>query len=213
MKILDVTLTLRPDMPTWPGEPGPVIRPHSRIADGRSANVSVLTLANHTGTHVDPPIHFIEGAASVEEMPLEAMIGPCHVLRYDARQPISAQWLEEQGVPPSVTRILLRTPNSELWREPAHAFVREFVALDDSAGRWCVEHGMVLVGLDYLSIEPFGSSPRGHPVHKALLRANVVIIEGLDLHEVDAGDYELICLPVKIQRGDGAPARVVLLQP
>jgi arylformamidase len=212
MRIVDVTLTLRPDMPTWPGEQGPVIRPHSRIADGKPANVSVLTFANHTGTHVDPPVHFIEGAASVEQMPLDAMIGPCRVLRYDAHIPISGMWLDEQGLPRSVTRLLFRTPNSELWRDPAHAFVRQFVALDPSAAEWCVEHGIALVGVDYLSIEPFGSSPKGHPVHKTLLRANVVIIEGLDLHEADAGDYELVCLPVKIQQGDGAPARVVLLQ-
>jgi arylformamidase len=212
MRIIDVTLTLRPDMPTWPGEQGPVIEPHSRIADGRPANVSILTFANHTGTHVDPPIHMLEGAASVERMPLESMIGPCRVLRYDGRRSIDAAWLKGQNVPRSVTRLLFRTPNSELWRDPAHAFVKEFVALDETAATWCIEHGIVLVGVDYLSIEPFGSSPKGHPVHKTLLRRDVVIIEGLDLHEVEAGDYELVCLPVKIQHGDGAPARVVLLE-
>lgn len=213
MRIIDVTLTLRPDMPTWPGEQEPVITPHSRIAQGRSANVSIVSFANHTGTHVDPPIHFLEGAATVEELPLEAMLGPCRVLSYEGAAHMSAAWLDAQRIPREVMRLLFRTRNSELWgRDPAHAFVKEFVALDESAARWCVDHGVVLVGVDYLSVEPFGSSPKGHPVHKTLLRRNVVIVEGLDLHAVEPGDYELVCLPLKLQRGDGAPARVVLVQ-
>lgn len=213
MRVIDVTLTLRPDMPTWPGEQGPVIAPHSRIADGKPANISVVTFANHTGTHVDPPIHMLEGAPTVDEMPLDAMLGACRVLRYGGDQHISAAWLDAQRIPHEVTRLLFRTRNSEHWaRDPAHAFVREFVALDESAARWCVDHGIVLVGVDYLSVEPFGSSPKGHPVHKTLLRRNVVVIEGLDLHAVEPGDYEIVCLPLKLHRGDGAPARVVLVQ-
>lgn len=212
MKIIDVTLAMRPDMPTWPGEQGPRVEPHSRISAGKPANVSLVSFANHTGTHVDPPVHFLEGTGSVDEMPLEAMLGPCRVLRYDGPPHITGAWLEGQRVPPSVTRLLFRTRNSELWRDPTHAFVREFVALDETAAQWCVERGVVLVGVDYLSIEPFGSSPKGHPVHKTLLRKNVVIVEGLDLREADPGDYELVCLPMKLHRGDGAPARVVLVR-
>jgi len=210
VEIFDVTLSLRSDMPAWPGEPGPSIAPHTRIKEGRSANVSIVTFANHTGTHVDPPLHFFDSGAPVDELPLEAMIGPCHVLRYDARPHISAAWLEEQGVPPAVTRLLFRTRNSERWRDPTAPFVKDFVALDESAAGWCVERGVVLVGVDYLSIEPFGSSPKGHPVHKTLLRRGVVVIEGLDLHEVEPGAYEIMCLPLKLRGGDGAPARVVL---
>lgn len=212
MKIIDVTLTLRPDLPTWPGEPGPKIVPHSRIADGKPANVSILTFGDHTGTHVDPPLHMLADGYGADELPLDAMLGPCRVLGYDGEGHITSAWLATQDLPPSVTRVLFRTRNSALWRTPDHAFERGFVALDESAGRALADHGVALVGVDYLSVEPFGSSPKGHPVHKALLRKGAVIIEGLDLHAVEPGDYELLCLPLKIQRGDGAPARVVLVR-
>lgn len=212
MRIIDVTLTLRPDMPTWPNEQGPKIEPLRRIARGDSANVSLVSFGNHTGTHVDPPRHFIEGARTVEDMPLAAMLGPCRVLRYEGETHIGGAWLESQQVPPETTRLLFRTRNSERWRDPAHEFDRGFVALDESAARWCVDRGVVLVGIDYLSIEPFGSSKKGHPVHHTLLERNVVIVEGLDLSAAEPGDYELACLPAKIQAGDGAPARVVLMR-
>lgn len=212
MKVIDVTLTLAPDLTSWPNEPALEVRPHSRIAEGKPANVSILTFANHSGTHVDPPVHFLEGAGTVENLPLDALVGPCRVVGYGGDAHISGAWLERQGLPRSATRLLFRTRNSEHWRDPAHAFDKSFVALDESAATWCVERGVVLVGVDYLSVEPFGSSAKGHPVHKALLRAGIVIIEGLDLRAAEPGDYELVCLPLKIRDGDGAPARVVLIQ-
>jgi arylformamidase len=201
---------LRPDLPTWPGEPGPKLVPHSRIAAGRSANVSILTLGDHTGTHVDPPVHMLEGGYGADRLPLPAMLGPCRVLRYDGQGHIGGEWLERQSLPASTARVLFRTRNSERWRAGQREFDQNFCALDQTAGRWLADREIVLVGIDYLSIEPFGSSPKGHPVHKALLRKGVVIVEGLDLHEVEPGEYDLACLPLKILDGDGAPARVVL---
>ena len=212
MRIIDITLTLRPDMPTWPGEPGPRIEPLARIAQGKPANVSTLILGDHTGTHVDPPLHMLPDGYGVDEMPLEAMLGPCLVLTYQAEAHISDAWLERQRIPSTTTRLLFRTRNSELWRTPNHEFERSFIALDQTAGTWLAKRNVALVGVDYLSIEPFGSSPKGHPVHKALLRKGTVIIEGLDLHAVEPGEYEIACLPLRIERGDGAPARVVLIQ-
>jgi arylformamidase len=212
VKIYDVTLTLRPDMPTWPGEPGPALRPHSRLADGAPANVSILTLGDHTGTHVDPPAHMLEGGAGVDRLPLAALLGPCRVLGYDGAGHIGADWLERQSLDPSVSRILLRTRNSERWRAGDTRFDQSFVALDETAGGWFAARGALLVGIDYLSIEPYGSGAKGHPVHKALLRKGIVIVEGLDLHDVAPGEYEIACLPLKIRDGDGAPARVVLLR-
>ncbi len=212
MRLIDVTLTMRPDLTSWPNEPGLEVKPHSRIADGKPANVSVLTFANHSGTHVDPPVHFLEGTRTVEDLSLDALVGPCRVVGYDGATHISSEWLERASLPRDAKRLLFKTRNSKHWRDPAHAFDREFVALDESAARWCVDHGIVLVGVDYLSVEPFGSSPRGHPVHKTLLRANVVIVEGLDLRAAEPGEYELVCLPLKILRGDGAPARAILIR-
>jgi arylformamidase len=212
MKVHDVSLVIRAGMPTWPGEDGPRMTPLRRIKEGDSANVSVVTFGNHTGTHVDPPIHFIDGARTVDKLPVDALVGPCRVLAYEDAGHINAAWLDRAGVPAGTERILFKTRNSERWREPMPPFDRDFVALDRTAARWCVDHRLVLVGIDYLSIEPQGPEKEGYPTHKQLLGAGIVIIEGLDLKDVRAGDYEIACGAIKFEDGDGAPARVFLIE-
>lgn len=198
-------------MTTWGNEPGPRLEPLRRIAKGDTANVSMLALADHTGTHVDPPIHFIEGGATAEALPVDAMVGSCVVVRYEGKGNVSAEWLEAAGVPRSAKRLLIRTTNSELWNDPTQKYTRDIVAVNASAARWCVERGILLVGIDYLTIEPQGPEKAGYPTHHTLLGAGVVIIEGLDLRGIAAGEYELVCAPLKIAGGDGAPARVFLI--
>lgn len=212
MRVHDVSLTLRPDMPTWPGEAGPKFEPLKRMARGDSSNVSLLTFGDHTGTHVDPPIHFLEGGSTVDALPLDALVGACQVVWYDEDGHISGGWLDGAGIPGETQRVLFKTRNSERWRDPRAPFDRDFTALDETAAHWLVRAGVKLVGVDYLSVEPFGSGRIGHPVHVALLRASVVIVEGLDLHEVEPGGYELVCAPLRIEAGTGAPARVFLIQ-
>jgi arylformamidase len=212
VKIHDVSLTLRPDMTTWGGEPGPTLAPIRRIAKGDTANVSLLSLSDHTGTHVDPPIHFIEGGATAEQLPIDALVGPCVVLGYDGAENVSGEWLERARVPRDTTRLLIKTRNSELWRDPIHHFTRDIVAVNASAARWCVDRGMRLVGIDYLTIEPQGPEKAGYPTHHTLLGAGVLIVEGLDLRDVRPGAYDLVCAPLKIAGGDGAPARVFLIE-
>ncbi len=211
MKIHDVTLVLRPDMPVWPNEKGPEITPLRRLAKGDGANVSVVSFANHTGTHVDPPVHFIDGATTVDRLPLDALVGPCAVVAYEGTEHIGASWLGGAGIDGAGERVLFKTRNSELWRQGA-PFAKDFVAIDGSGADWLVARGVKCVGVDYLSVEPFGSGPAGHPVHKTLLRAGVVIIEGLDLSAVRPGRYDLVCGAIKLENGDGAPARVFLLE-
>ena len=212
MKVHDVSLVMRPDMTTWNAEPGPTLTPLRRIAKGDTANVSVLNFSDHTGTHVDPPLHFIEGGATVDQLPIAALVGPCVVLDYTASSHVDDRWLGSAGIPTGTERLLFKTPNSELWREPTAQFTRDFVTLNASAARWCVAHGIKLVGIDYLSIEPQGPEKAGYPVHHTLLGAGVVIIEGLDLRGIAAGTYDLVCAPIKIAHGDGAPARVFLIE-
>jgi arylformamidase len=212
MKVHDVSLVLSEDMVTWPGEPGPTFAPLRRIAKGDAANVSLVTFGNHTGTHVDPPIHFIEGANTVDKLPIDALVGPCRVLAFDGPGHVSAAWLETAKVPVGTERLLFKTRNSERWRTPDARFDRDFVALDRTAARWCLDHAVRLVGIDYLSIEPQGPEKEGYPTHKTLLGAEVVIIEGLDLKDVSAGEYDLVCAPIKFAGGDGAPARVFLIE-
>jgi len=211
VKVHDVTLVLRPGMPTWPGESGPVFTPLRRIAKGDGANVSTISLSNHTGTHVDPPIHFIEGGKTVESLPADALVGPCRLVEYDGDDHIAASWLETAGIPRGTQRVLFKTSNSAHW--PANdPFDKDFIALDRSGAEWCAARGLKLVGVDYLSCEPFGSGKIGHPVHMALLGAGIVIIEGLDLSQVGAGEYELVCGSLKLEGSDGAPARVFLIE-
>ena len=212
MKVHDVSLVLRPDMVTWPGEPGPKFMPLRRIAMGDTANVSLITFGNHTGTHVDPPIHFIEGANTVDKLPIDALVGPCRVVAFPGADHVSGGWLDRSGIPAGTERLLFKTRNSERWADPTAGFTRDFTAIDASAARWCVERRVKLVGIDYLSIEPQGPEKQGYPVHNTLLRANVVIIEGLDMRGVAPGEYDLVCAPIKLLHGDGAPARVFLIE-
>lgn len=206
--IYDVTVTLRAGMPTWDGEPGPVCRPLKQLGvDGEAANVSLLTVGTHCGTHVDAPGHFIPGAPGVDALPVEALVGPCRVVETDAAPLIEPRHLE--GVANGARRLLLKTRSGAFWADPA--FRRDFVALSAAAAAWLVAQGSLLVGIDYLSVDPYDADPAA--AHLTLLGAGVVILEGLDLRRVPPGDYDLAALPLKLAGADGAPARVILRSP
>jgi len=207
--IFDVSLGVGPEMLTWPGDPPVEVDPAKRIAKGDAANVSELRLGTHTGTHVDPPFHFLDGGATAEALDLSVLVGPALVadLR-NAGDSITPDELEKLAVPGGTERILFRTPNSELWSKTPVRFPDSYTAMTPEGARWCVGRGIRLVGTDFLSIERKGAP--GHPTHVALLEAGVIILEGLDLSRVDPGAYELVVLPLKILGGDGAPARAIL---
>lgn len=207
--IFDVSLGIGPDMLTWPGDPPVEVDPAKRIAKGDSSNVSELRLGTHTGTHVDPPFHFVDGGATAEALDLTVLVGPALVadLRH-AGPAITPADLDALDIPDGTLRILFKTPNSELWRETPVRFPDSYTALTPEGARWCVDRGIRLVGIDFLSIERRGEP--GHPTHVALLKAGVIILEGLDLSVVDPGAYDLAVLPLKILGGDGAPARAIL---
>ncbi len=204
MKLFDVTADIRPGMVVYPGDPEVDVRRLSSIAGGESSNVSVYTLGSHTGTHVDPPRHFIEGGTAVDALPLEVLIGPALVLE-TGESVIDRRFLESSGIG-GAKRILFKTSNSGLMSKAE--FQEDFVHLSPDAAACMVETGVRLVGIDYLSVERFDSP--SNEVHRTLLGAGVVVVEGLDLSEIEPGEYELICLPLKVSGGDGAPARVVL---
>lgn len=210
--IIDVSLGIGPDMLTWPGDPPVEIDPAKRLAKGDSSNVSELRLGTHTGTHVDPPFHFIEGAPTAEQLDLDTLVGPAVVadLR-EAGPSITPAELDALNLPRDTTRILFRTPNSALWGSKSVRFPDSYTALTPEGARWCVDRGIRLVGTDFLSIEQRGTP--GHPTHVTLLKAGVIILEGLDLSMVDPGEFELTVLPLKVLGGDGAPARAILRAP
>ena len=195
-------------MPVYEGDPGVKIEPWSAFAKGDTANVSMLEFGAHTGTHVDAPAHFIEGANTIDKLPLETLIGRARVVRVpDEVLEIDPTFLSGCDLD-GVERVIFHTRNSAFWN--GEGFRKDFTHLLPEAAELLVERGVKLVGTDYLSIEKFHSGH--HRTHLTLLRKNVVIVEGLKLSDVPPGDYELICLPLKIAdgAGDGAPARVVL---
>lgn len=210
----DISAPLRAELVTWPG----VVERFDRhtvasLDAGDAMTVSQLHLGAHAGTHIDAPCHFLRGAGGIETIPTDALLGSVHVVDVPAGIPvITAGLLDDAGVPDGTTRLLARTRNSG-WSRRATAFDERYVAFDASAAAWCVDHGMVLVGIDYLSVEPFDADARDFPVHRTLLGAGVVVLESLDLLDVAAGPYDLVVLPLLIPGSDGAPARAVLLEP
>lgn len=203
--VIDISLPIQPDMVVYEGDPGVQITPRFQIARGDAANVSLLSLGSHTGTHLDAPAHFLDGAATLERLSLEVLVGPALVAAVNADRLISRRELERLPLA-GHTRVLLKTRNSSLWQ--LGRFTRDYVALDLEGARYLVEQGIRLVGIDYLSIEAFDAP--GHPVHRHLLGAGVVILEGLSLAAAEPGVYELLCLPLAVRGIDGAPCRAVL---
>lgn len=210
MPIYDVTLPLSSDLPTWPGDPGVEIRDWRSLSNGDTANVSILNFGAHTGTHVDAPAHFIEGAAKVESLALNALIGESELIEVPEDRRVIDEEFVAARCTPGTERILFKTRNSALWNESKPEFHTDFTYLDLNAATKLVQQGVKLIGIDYLSIEKFGE--HDHETHRALLSHGVIILEGLNLTDVPAGQYELICLPLRLRggKGDGAPARVVL---
>ena len=210
MSIYDVSVSLSAKTPTYPGDPGIEISAWKSLTRGDSANVSLLHFGAHSGTHVDAPAHFIDGAAKVDSLPLEVLIGEAQVVEVPDEVSVIDRDFVSAHCQGSYGRVLFKTRNSQFWAGERPVFHTDFTHLDLSAAEHLVSLGIRLVGIDYLTIEQFKS--KTHPTHLALLSKGIVIIEGLDLREVSGGSYELICLPLKIAGGDGdgAPARVVL---
>ena len=208
MKIYDITFPISESVPVYEGDPNVKIEVASSIAGGDHANVTQLCCGAHTATHVDAPNHFIDGTRKAHELELEKLIGAVRVVRID--DSVTAIEPEHLGNLESVERILFKTRNSAFWNEPEKGFRKDFTYISPAAARVLADSGIELVGIDYLSVEKFGSGD--FATHITLLEKEIVIIEGLDLREVSAGDYELICLPLKIisATGDGAPARAIL---
>lgn len=209
MKIYDVTVAISEAVPIWEGDPPTVVRGERALASGDGANVSSLCFGAHTGTHVDAPNHFIEGTRRVDELDLAKLIGPCRVVEID----LDVVAVEPEHLPSldGIERLILKTRNSEFWSTSEDGFRRDFTFITHATAILLAASGIKLIGIDYLSIEAPGSE--GHPVHVTLLEKEIVILEGLDLRAVPAGDYQLACLPLKYigGTGDGAPARTVLM--
>ena len=204
-KIIDVTLPLSAQVPVFPGDARFALETTERIETGGSSNLSRIALSSHAGTHVDAPYHFLADGATVDQLPLEILMGKARVIQVAAVNSIERSHLEPLNLRDDI-RLLIKTRNSGMLRQPD--FQSDFVFLSPAAATYLAQAGIKLVGFDYLSIDPCPSAD--HPAHHALLEAGVVVVEGLDLSEVEPGEYDMVCLPLRIEGGDGSPARVVL---
>lgn len=210
MRTYDISIPIHTQMPVWPGDPPIQIQRISKIEEGNSANVSKITMTVHAGTHIDAPYHFLGGNSdTVDKLPLNLLTGRAYVLHLpDDVDLITSGILKNSEIPPRTRRILFKTRNSKLWKNTAHEFKKDFVAISPDGAKFLIERGVKLVGVDYLSVAPFED---GAPTHTLLLEAGVIIVEGLDLSLVTQGRYTLYCLPLKLSGVDGAPARVILV--
>ena len=205
MKLIDVTVPLDANLPTYPGNTPFTIEPIKRMARGGSSNVSTLHLSAHAGTHVDAPRHFFDDGAGADALPLEIMLGRTRVVEISSRAAIEADELAALDLSDDV-RILFKTWNSRLWG--SSEFHKDYIALTAAGAAHLIAHGIKVVGVDYLSVEQFKAP--GAPAHRALLGGGAIVIEGLNLRDVEPGIYDMMCLPLRIVGADGAPARVLL---
>jgi arylformamidase len=209
MHIYDITVPLSPALPVYPGDPEVTITPLAQLQWGDAANVSRLVLSSHTGTHLDAPRHFFVEGLTIDGLDLHVLMGPARVCAFPyVTTHLTADDLRPLGLA-GTKRLLLQTPNAALWQKTG--FQTNYVALTESAAYLLVEMGVQLVGIDYLSVDAF--ERQDFPVHRILLGAGILILEGLDLRAVPPGDYELLALPLLLQHGDGAPVRAILRQP
>jgi arylformamidase len=206
MKLIDLTVALDAQVPTYPNNTPFTLEPITRMAQGDSSNVSTLHMSAHTGTPIDAPRHFFDEGLGADALPLEMLIGRARVIELTTRRGIGDDFaphdLSED------VRVLIKTVNSRFWGSPD--FHTEYVGVTESGAKYLVEHGIKVVGVDYLSVEVFKTP--GAPAHRLLLGAGTIIIEGLNLRDVEPGVYDMFCLPLRVVGSDGAPARVVLRQ-
>lgn len=206
-RFIDVTLPIDKGMPIWPDSTGINFSWTHCLNKGGTVNLTRLDMDVHAGTHVEGPLHYYANAISVDEIPLEIFLGRALVVDLPAVDKITANDLEKLSLPKGIKRLLFRTKNSELWKDFKQSFYEDFVGLSSGAAQWVVDKKIKLIGIDYLSVANF---KQGRSVHEILLKGGVVILEGLNLLMAPAGEYEIICLPIKLIGREASPARVIL---
>jgi len=207
--IYDVSVPIANGMPVWPTDPPLKLTPQAhRSRDGsHTVHVTTIEMGSHTGTHIDAPFHFVEGGRKLDEIPVRDLVGPVSVIQVTGVPSITRQHLKSLSWK-NVERVFFKTDNSEHWNDGV--FFERFVYLEPDAAEFLVQRNIRLVGIDYLSIDPYKSEK--HPTHFVLLGHNVIIIEGLNLSRVPPGRYQMVALPLNLQGADGAPTRVILME-
>lgn len=212
MKIFDISVPITTTMPVWPGDPPVDLAQVSAISQGDSANVTRMTMGVHTGTHIDAPKHFIVTGITVDQIPLNKLIGEVVVFEIDPAVAVITEHVLKTH--PEILRlaetkkVLFHTRNSMVWKHHPAKFVQDYVGIDTSGAQFLQQFNLDLIGIDYLSIAPFDDTERPHQI---LLSEGTILLEGLNLSGVPGGVYELFCLPLNIPGCEGAPARAILI--
>jgi arylformamidase len=207
-RLIDVSIAIQPGMLVYPGDPEVTMRPAARISEGDDVNLTQLEIATHVGTHIDSPWHFFDDGERLASIALDRLIGPCQVIDLSSETAdIDAEVLDAARIPEDTSRLILKTRNSEFWATDPETFRDDYIGISSSGARWLIDRGIDFIGIDYLTVEPADSDGE---THRMLLGAGIVILETIDLRDVLPGEYTLYCLPLRIDDGDGAPARVVL---
>jgi len=210
MTIFDVTLTISNDLPVWPGDPAISFCRVADVNNGDVCTLSRLESGSHIGTHLDAPLHFIKGGRTVDQLDLDVLIGPCLVVHIPDATVIDAALLDALDIPAGTRRLLFHTRNSEIWAsDDSGTFRTDYVGVDRSGAEWLVGRGIQLVGVDYMSVAPYADTITPHNI---LLGAGIIAVENMNLSGIAAGNYQLICLPLKLKDGDGAPVRAILMR-
>ena len=207
--IIDISVRVDKDTPIWAGNLYPKTTSLSNMIDGDTYNETSLEMNMHTGTHVDAPLHFIEDGQSIDQMDTDIFIGTAFVVSLPDVKKITSKDLDRIDLPQNISRLLFKTTNSLLWDKKDSAFVKDYVGITKDVADWIVSKNINLVGIDYLSISTFKETVE---VHNILLKEGIAILEGINLNEVEEGDYELVCLPLKITNAEAAPTRAVLIK-
>ena len=208
-RIIDISVPIREKMPVYPGDPVFSILPDTSLEDGDSSQVSKIEMGAHTGTHLDFPNHFIAGGKSCGDFPLERFVVEAVVVETAGNGNASASDLAQ--LKPNTNRaILFKTENSRKNLFSSSTFQKQYVGIGPDAAEKLLELKTPLVGIDYLSIDPYHSD--SHPSHHILLNKDIILLEGIDLSKVDQGSYTLVCLPLRIDNTEASPVRAVLIQ-
>lgn len=205
--IIDITFSISNNLPVWPDSVGVSYNWHAKIEAGATNNSSSFCIDSHLGTHLDAPLHFVKEGKCLEQLDLEKLIGKAYVAEIRNRKIITIEDLQKVPIPSDCKKLLLKTDNQIYWDNNVTTFQKDFCSIDQTAAQWLVDHQFDLIGIDYLSIQRFHDGPETHQI---LLKAEVIIVETLNLRDADEGIYELICLPLKIKQLEASPVRAIL---
>ncbi len=213
MKIHDISIPIKTEMPFWPGDPIVELTSYSAISLGNSTNMTQIQMSVHTGTHIDAPKHFIDNGKTIDQIPLEQLCGKTLVIHMgddvDVIREKELKIYHWASIIEKTRKVIFRTRNSSLWASYPVDFQRDYVGIDASGSEFLRGLGVQLVGIDYLSVAPFKETK---PSHEILLSSDIVLLEGLNLTNIEGGYYDLFCLPLNIVGSDGSPARAILVE-